>query len=55
MRREVKITVSEDDRSMSYTHTIDNFWPGREDVPFMDMLDEAVGEMVKMLEGVGRG
>jgi hypothetical protein len=55
MRRSVSITVTEDDRTMTFSRTIDNFWPGREDTPFMEILDEAVGEMVKMLEGVGRG
>jgi hypothetical protein len=51
----VSITVTEDDRSFTITRTIDNFWPGREDTPFMEMLDWVVGDTVKTLEGLGHG
>jgi hypothetical protein len=55
VRRSVSITVTEDDRSFTTSRTIDNFWPGREDTPFMDILDWVVSDTVKTLESLGHG
>jgi hypothetical protein len=55
MKRMVSITVMEDDHSFTISRTVDIFWPGREDTPLMDILDQTVGETVKVLEAVGRG
>jgi hypothetical protein len=51
----VKIIVSEDDKTFEVSRLVINAWPGREDKPFMDLLDEAVMDTKDALRGLGHG
>lgn len=55
MRRSVSITVKEDDKSFTFSRDIDSQWPGREDTPFMEILETVIDQTVKKLEELGRG